>query len=94
MVILKTELQPAIQKLTSLNARMDAIDGELKSLDAQQKAGLLINISDYNAKVKAYNALLKKRRALIAANRTNLQAYDGLLKQDSVLVDQYNALLK
>jgi hypothetical protein len=73
---------------------MDTIDAELKSLHGQQKAGLQINISDYDAKVKAYNALLKKRRALIAANRTNLQTYDDLLKQDSALVDQYNALLK
>jgi len=94
MTILKTELQPTIEKLTTLNARMDALAAELKSLDEQQKAGLQINISDYNAKVKAYNALLKKRRALIAANRTNLQTYDDLLKQDSVLVDQYNALLR
>ena len=73
---------------------MDTIDAELKALDEQHKEGLQINASDYNAKVRAYNALLKKRRALIAANRTNLQTYDDLLKQDSVLVDQYNALLR
>jgi len=94
LAILRTELEPAMEKLTSLNARMKTIDARLNSLDEQQKAGVQINISDYNAKVKAYNALLKKRRALIAANSTNLQTYEDLLKQDSILVDQYNALLR
>ena len=92
--MLKRKLEPVIEQLTSLNAKMDALDAELKALDEQQKAGLRINVRNYNTKVKAYNTLLKKQQALIAANRADLQAYDDLVKQDSDLVDQYNALIK
>ena len=94
MAELKTQLQPVIDEITSLNAQMETLKAELKSLDEQQKSGLQIDIDDYNAKVKTHNGLLAKHRALIAANSTDLKAYDDLVDQDSVLVKQYNALLK
>ena len=94
MAMLKTQLQPAIQELNKLNAQMDTLKGELQSLDEQQKAGVQIDIEDYNSKVKAHNALLSRHRALTAANSSDFQTYHDLEKQDSVLVDQYNALLK
>jgi hypothetical protein len=94
LALLKTQLQPVIEELTGLNAQMDAIRAELKSLDEQQKEGIQIDIDDYNAKVKTHNALLARHRALFAAHRTDLQTYDDLEKQDGVFVDQYNALLK
>jgi len=94
MAVLETQLQPVIEELKSLDARMEPLAAELKSLDEQHKDGLQIDIDDYNAKVKDYNAMLRKRQALLSANRKDLEAYDDLVKQDSVLVDQYNALLK
>ncbi|MGB8681758.1 MAG: hypothetical protein WCD12_02640 [Candidatus Binatus sp.] len=94
MAELNTELGPTIEKLTTLNTRMETLDKDLKSLDEQHKAGVRIDSDDYNTKVKAYNALVRKKNALVAANRNGLQNYGDLLKQDSELVDQYNALLK
>jgi hypothetical protein len=94
MAVLKSQLQPVIDEITTLNAQMETLKAELKSLDQQQKSGLQIDIDDYNAKVKTHNALLAKQRALITANRTDLKTYDDLVDQDSVLVKQYNALLK
>jgi hypothetical protein len=94
MAELKTQLQPVIDEITSLNAQMETLKAELKSLDEQQKSGLQIDIDDYNAKVKTHNGLLAKHRGLIAANSTDLKSYDDLVDQDSVLVKQYNALLK
>jgi hypothetical protein len=44
--------------------------------------------------VKTHNTLLSQHRALIAANKSDIQTYEDLEKQDSALVDQYNALLK
>jgi hypothetical protein len=94
MAVLKTQLQPVIDEITSLNSQMVTLKAELKSLDEQQKAGVRIDIDDYNAKVKAHNALLAQQRALIAANKTDLKTYDDLQDQDSVLVKQYNTLVK
>jgi hypothetical protein len=94
MAALRTQLQPILDEITTLNAQMETLKAELKSLDQQQKAGLQIDIDDYNAKVKTHNALLAKQRALVATNRTDLNSYDDLVDQDSVLVKQYNALLK
>jgi hypothetical protein len=94
MAELDTQLGPVIGKLTTLNSRMEILDKDLKSLDEQHKAGVQIDSDDYNAKVKAYNALLRKKNALVAANRSGIQTYEDLLKKDSDLVDQYNALLK
>jgi hypothetical protein len=92
--ILKAKLEPVIEQLANLHAKMNTLDAELNALDEQHKAGIRINIRNYNAKVKAYNTLLNKQQALIAVNRPDLQAYDDLIKQDSDLVDQYNALIK
>jgi hypothetical protein len=94
MAALDTALGPVIQKLSTLNTRMETLDKDLKSLDEQHSGGVQIDSDDYNAKVTAYNALLGERNGVIAANRSGLQAYRELLKQDSDLVDQYNALLK
>jgi chromosome segregation ATPase len=91
---LETQLQPVIDEIKSLDAQKDTLNAELKSLDEQQKAGIQIDIDDFNAKVKTYNALLVKKRALIAANRSDLNTHDDLVDQDSALVKQYNALLK
>jgi len=94
LAMLKTQLQPVTDELSSLNAQMERLAAELRSLDEKQRAGLRIDVNDYNAKVDSHNAILSKHRALLSANRVDLEAYDGLIKQDSVLVDQYNALLK
>jgi hypothetical protein len=91
---LKTQLLPVIDELTRLNGRIEALATELKSLAEQHKAGLEIDIHDYNAKVKTHNALLSKHRVLLTANKNDLHIYEDLEKQDSVLVEQYNSLLK
>lgn len=92
--VLETQLQPIIDEITSLNAQMETLKTELKSLDEQQKAGIQIDIDDYNTRVNTHNALLARHRALIAANSSDIQPHDELIKQDSVLVEQYNALRK
>lgn len=94
MTSLRTQLQPVTEDLNRLTAQMETLRAALKSLDEQQKAGLSIDIDDYNAKVKAHNALLAKQKAISAANDSDLKAYDDLAEQDSTLVKQYNALLK
>ncbi|MDZ4345262.1 MAG: hypothetical protein U1E51_22810 [Candidatus Binatia bacterium] len=94
MADLKTQLQPVIEEFTRLNAQMETLKAELKSLDEQQKAGIQIDVDDYNAKVKTHNELLAGHRALIAANSADIQTHDDLAEQDSVLVKQYNSLLK
>ena len=91
---LETQLQPVIDEIKSLDAQKDTLNAELKSLDEQQKAGIQIDIDDYNAKVKTYNALLARERTLITANKSDLNTHDDLVDQDSALVKQYNALLK
>ena len=92
--MLEPQLQPVVKELTSLNEQIETLAAELKSLDEQHKTGLQIDIDNYNAKVKAHNALLARSRALIAANSSDIQTYDDLVKQDAVLVEQYNAFLK
>jgi hypothetical protein len=94
MAPLEAQLKPVIDELTSLDAQMETLNAELKSLDEQQKAGVQIDIDDYNAKVKTHNALLAKIRALVAANKSDLKTYNDLNDQDSALVKQYNALVK
>jgi len=94
MAPLEAQLKPVIDELTSLDAQMETLNSELKSLDEQQKAGVQIDIDDYNAKVKTHNALLAKVRALVAANKSDLKTYNDLNDQDSALVKQYNALVK
>lgn len=94
MAPLEAQLKPVIDELTSLDAQMEGLNSDLKSLDEQQKAGVQIDIDDYNAKVKTHNALLAKIRALVAANKSDLKTYNDLNDQDSALVKQYNALVK
>ena len=76
MAPLEAQLKPVIDELTSLDAQMETLNAELKSLDEQQKAGVQIDIDDYNAKVKTHNALLAKIRALVAANKSDLKTYN------------------
>jgi hypothetical protein len=94
IAILEAQLQPVIEELKSLNERMEPLSAELKSLKEQKEAGGQIDIDDYNAKVENFNALLIRHRALVAANSGDLQTYEDLEKEDSVLVKRYNASLK
>ena len=73
---------------------MEPLAAELKTLKEQHDAGMDIDIDGFNAKVRTYNTLLRKRRSLFTANSHDLQTYDDLTKQDSLLVDKYNSLLK
>jgi len=96
MAILEAKLKPVIDEAGALDARMKALAAELKSIDDQDQSGaaqLPIDARYYNAKVKEHNALLEKRRALVAANKADLQTYNELEKQDSALVEKYNASL-
>ena len=80
MAELKTQLEPVIEKLTSLNARMETLNTELKSLDEQHKAGVQIDSRRLQRQSKGLQCTARKQRALIAANRSDLQTYDDLLK--------------
>jgi hypothetical protein len=90
---LKTELEPVVDELTDLDRRIKPLGLELKSLDEQSKAGDSIDVDDFNSKVETYNALLAQRRALYNDHVGDLQTYQELEQQDSMLVDRYNALL-
>jgi len=92
--LLHIQLKPVIDELTNIKGRIEALSAELKSLDDRQKAGLEIDIDDYNAKVKSHNSLVNKQRALIAANRDEMQTYNDLDEKDSAMVEQYNSLLR
>ena len=91
---LDTQLQPIIDELNQLQARIEAIAVELKDLDAQQQAGRRINVNSYNSKVDTHNGLLSRYRALRAAHGSDIQLRDDLTRQDAALVEQYNGLLK
>jgi hypothetical protein len=92
ITMLETKLKPAFDELNILKTQMEPLASELKSLDDKRKAGIYIDISDYNSKVDRYNSLLSRQRSLIAANSTDFQTYDDLVKQDSELVARYNAI--
>ena len=91
MATLDAKLIPVAAELNILNAQMAPLAADLKSLNAQQKSGTYIDVNNYNTKVDTYNTLLARRRALIAANNADFQTYEDLAKQNSVLVEQYNA---
>jgi hypothetical protein len=94
METFKAQLDPVITETSTLKDQMNPLEAELKSLDERRKAGEPIDIDGYNSKVKSYNELLRRRRALLAANHNDIEAYQDLIKQDSTLVAQYNALLR
>lgn len=92
ITMLETKLKPAIDELTTLKNQMEPLAVDIKALNDQHKAGMSIDVDGYNSKVDTYNSLLSRQRALTAANSTDYQTYEDLLKQDSALVAQYNAL--
>jgi hypothetical protein len=94
MANLESQLQPVIDELTILNARMETLASDLKSLDRRHNMGIQIDVDDYNAKVDTYNRLLSRHRALRAANSSAFQLYEKLVEEDKALVAQYNALLR
>jgi hypothetical protein len=89
---LETQLQPAIDELTRLDGRMKPLAAEIKSLDEQHSEGVAIDIDDRNTKVDEYNRLLARKRALISANKSDMQTYDDLENQDASLLEQYKSL--
>ena len=89
---LETQLQPAIDELTRLDGRMKPLAAEIKSLDEQHSEGVEIDIDDRNTKVDEYNRLLARRRALISANKSDMQTHEDLKNQDATLLEQYKSL--
>ena len=83
-----------MDELKSLSERMKRLKAELSSLDERNSSGSSANIAYYNSKVDAHNGLLARHRSLFSANSVDLQTLEDLEKQDSTLVNQYNALLK
>ena len=61
METLKTQLQPVIDEITSLDTQTATLAAELKALDSQNAAGVQIDVDNYNAKVREHNALLARR---------------------------------
>jgi len=94
MAVLEANLKPVNDELNSLQPHIDTLRTELNELDNEDKAGIQIDITGYNAKVKIYNRLLTQYKTLFAANSADFKEYNDLLKQDGVMVDRYNALVK
>ena len=92
--VLETDLKPVNDELNSLQSRIEALGSELKELDTEHSAGIRIDIAGYNEKVGIYNRLLAQYKVLNAANKAEFKEYDDLIKEDGVLVNQYNALVK
>jgi hypothetical protein len=92
--VLEKQLQPVVDELGSLNERMKRLTAVLDSLKEGNAARGSPDVTYYNSQVDVYNGLLARYRALISANKADLDALDNLEKQDSTLVDRYNALLK
>jgi len=92
--LLKRKLQPVLDDLQKLKARMDSLDSELKSVDQKHQSGIPIDIGAYNKKVTIYNDLLKKYNDIVSLNADDLKRYDDLLSKDSAMVEQYNSLIK
>jgi hypothetical protein len=91
IAMLETKLKPVFDQLNALKTQMEPLAADLKSLEEQHNSGSIIDINSYNAKVDFYNSLVAKHRRLIEENKTDLQTYEDLLKEDSTLVAQYNA---
>jgi len=92
--VLEKQLQPVVDELATLSAQMKSLRSELEALDESQRRGESMDIENYNSEVETHNDLLARYRALFSANRADLETLDNLEKQDSALVNQYNALLK
>src|SRR5439155_625225 len=86
IAMLEPQLQPVVKELTGLNERIETLAAELKSLDEQHKTGLQIDIDNYNAKVKAHNALLSRHRALIVANSHAVRRITEILERMGIEV--------
>jgi chromosome segregation ATPase len=91
---LQRQLQPSIDELSSLDARMKSLNDEIETLDRRKPFQNQWDVDRYNARVNAYNNLLAQYRELVASKRGGLQVLSDLEEQDTTLVNQYNALLK
>jgi hypothetical protein len=91
---LTNKLQPVMNELQALDNRMESLKRTLSTLDEKRKLNLPIDIGNYNSQVEGYNQALRRYQALFASNKVDIDTVIDLEKQDSRLVDQYNALLK
>jgi len=88
------QLQPVMDELENLKEQIQQLKTELGALDQTHNLRTPIDVASYNSRVDVHNSLVARQKALFLANKADLQALDDLEKQDSVLVDHYNALLK
>lgn len=94
LFMLETKLKPVAEEITGLHARIDSLATDLKSLAEQHKSGRLVNINEYNDKRTTYVSLVDRHNYLVDHITTDLKTRDDLLKQVSILVEQYNTLLR
>ena len=92
--VIEQQLQPVVDELARMKAQLSSLKTELEALDASERRGLTIDVENYNSEVNVHNALLARYQALLSTNKADLETLDNLENQDSVLVNQYNALLK
>lgn len=92
--ILKTKLDPVFKELASLSTQRATLKSELNALDRDQQDGIEIDLDDYNQKVNAFNDLNTNSQILYATDSSDIELYDYLISQDSILVEQYNSSLK
>jgi hypothetical protein len=89
---LEARLNPIIDELNNLTDRIDPLVSEIKSLDQQHTDGIEIDKSRRNSLYNEYEPLFKRRRALIEANKSDLDTLENLRKQDSTMMEQWKAL--
>jgi hypothetical protein len=92
--VIEQQLQPVVTQLARMKEQLNSLKTELEALDESEKRGQTIDLENYNNEVNVHNALLARYQALLSTNRADLETLDKLEKQDSALVNQYNALLK
>ena len=71
-ILLKHVCNPVTDELNNLTARIKPLEAEIKALDQQHAEGMEIDRDRRNSLYDEYDRLFKRRRALINANKSDI----------------------
>jgi hypothetical protein len=91
---LDVTLKPVLDRLKFLQRELNQLKRDLDAQRDRKQEGIPIDVEIYKTRARDYNELRTEYNGLVEANRADLKRYQALEREDSRLVELYNARVR
>lgn len=89
---LEWQLKEIDSELSKLEATLNGLRAEIKSIEQRIRSGGYVNEADYDEKLSRHNRTVQRFNSLVDDSKSKRQTYQSLLSDLNSNIDRYNRM--